>query len=90
MKYRVAMAPGDDRGHLVEADHHRLDTGGSLALFDGDVFAPRLVRLYAPGGWHHLDPEPPADPDRCPECGGAGTRRHSVVCPTRAVTGLES
>lgn len=61
MKYRVRLTPGDG-GELIEADHYTLDAGGSLVLWDGHLFEPRLVRAYAPTGWHSVTPEPEAPP----------------------------
>jgi len=57
VRWRVRITPGDP-GEVVTADHYRLDAGGSLVLVNGDVFAQRLVRAYAPTSWHCVDPEP--------------------------------
>lgn len=57
MKYLVRITPGD-RGEVVEARRYDVREGGALVLWDGDLFAPALVRAYAPTAWHAVEPAP--------------------------------
>lgn len=58
--WRVRLTPGDV-GERVESGYYRIDAG-ALVLWSGSLFEPSLVRAYAPGAWHSIEPAPTEEP----------------------------